>query len=108
LPSSGARSLTCTFCPTPLRGHKLYVHCSGGSVDDGSMRLSGTLAVNASPSMTMSVALSGVARPTSALLTCPVPLGLIRTMKSHRTFGPMAGVPLRKRGVPEPRLTPNR
>src|ERR687887_327350 len=37
LPSSGARSDTCWFCPTttPLRGHRLYVHSWGGRVAAG-------------------------------------------------------------------------
>ena len=37
-----------------FRGHRLYVHCSGGRVAAGSITLRGTLAVNSLPLMVMS------------------------------------------------------
>ena len=89
-----------------FRGHRLYVHCSGGRVAVGSITLRGTLAVNSLPLMVMSAAVSGVITPATMLLNRPVPSGLTRTTESHRTFGPMTGVRPAKRGVPRPRSTP--
>ena len=108
LPSSGARSGTAALFPMTalFRGHRLYVHSSGGRVAAGSITLRGTLAVNSLPLMVMSAAVRGVITPATMLLNRPVPSGLTRTTESHRTFGPMTGVRPAKRGVPRPRSTP--
>src|SRR3954470_17838184 len=65
LPSSGARSGTAALFPMTalFRGHRLYVHSSGGRVAVGSIALTGTRAVNVLPLMVTSSGARGVVTP---------------------------------------------
>ena len=108
LPSSGARSDTAALFPMTalFRGHRLYVHSSGGRVAAGSITLRGTLAVNSLPLMRD---VGRVQRRDHAGDDVVEQAGAVRVDAHDRVpqdVRPDDGRAAGKRGVPRPRSTP--